>query len=91
MPRKSITQMNIGKNGLTEGSITWLKTAFKDRENIKVVVLKSGGHDKKKIEEMGNEIVSKLGKDYTYRIIGFTINLKKWRKRDKIPARFKDQ
>ncbi|MEM4270802.1 MAG: hypothetical protein QXO70_01760, partial [Candidatus Pacearchaeota archaeon] len=57
-----------------------LKNAFKDRENVKVVLLKSTHHTKEKTKEIAEKIVVGLGKNYTYKIIGFTINLKKWRK-----------
>ena len=73
-------QINIGKNSLTEGIITALKNAFKNHENIKISVLKSGGHEREKIKQMAENIVAKLGKNFTYRIIGFTISLKKWRR-----------
>ena len=70
----------IGKNGVTEGFILSLQNAFKTRENIKIVTLKSAGHDKAKVKEMAEEIVNKLGKNYTYKMLGFTLFLKKWRK-----------
>lgn len=73
-------QVNIGKNGLTEGIFQLLENVFKDRENIKVSVLKSGGHEREKIKQMAEEIINKLGKKFTYKIVGFTIFVKKWKK-----------
>ena len=72
--------MQIGKNGITENFIESLENSFKKHENVKVHVLKSAGHDKKKIKEMSDRILDELGKNYTSRVIGFTIVLKKWRK-----------
>ena len=72
--------LQIGKNGLTEGTIKNIKTCFKTRENIKICLLKSAGHNKKTAEEIAEKIVSELGSKYTCRIVGFTIFLKKWRK-----------
>lgn len=40
----------------------------------------SAGQDKEKIKEYSNEILEKLGKNYTSKLIGFKIILKKWRK-----------
>ena len=77
---KPVQQFQIGKNGLTEGVIESLKLKFVNYEQVRVSVLKSAGHDKKKVEEIAEEIVNQLGKNYTYRVIGFTIILKKWRK-----------
>ncbi len=80
MVKSRIATFQIGKSGFNPSLLETLKTAFKDRENIKVVLLKSSGHTKEKTQEIAEEIVSGLGENYTYRIIGFTINLKKHRK-----------
>ncbi len=42
--------------------------------------MKAAGHDKQKVREMSDEILEKLGNNFTARVIGFTIVLKKWRK-----------
>jgi|TARA_Y100000310_G_scaffold43287_1_gene40382 RNA-binding protein YhbY len=70
----------MGKNGITENFITSLKNCFKSHDNIKVSVLKGSTRDREEIKEYSEEILNKLGKNYTSRIIGFTIVLKKWRK-----------
>ncbi|MCX6748875.1 MAG: YhbY family RNA-binding protein [Candidatus Pacearchaeota archaeon] len=72
--------IQIGKNGLTEGTFVLLENAFKTREDVRVCLLKSAGHDKEKIKEVAEKILEKLGKKYTYKSLGFTIFLKKWRK-----------
>ena len=77
--KRSVT-FQIGKNGFKESFIQTLESAFIERENIKVIVLKSAGHTREKIQEIADKIVEKLGKKYTYKILGFTIFLKKWRK-----------
>lgn len=74
------TTMQIGKNGLTEGIVETLKVNFKKRESVKIVLLKSAGHDREKTREIAEKIKQELGKNYTYKIIGFTIFLKKWRR-----------
>ena len=72
--------VHIGKNGLTRGSIQGIKNIFSNRENVKVILLKGAGHEKENAEAIAENIVNELGKNYTYRIVGFTIFLKKWRK-----------
>ena len=47
---------------------------------MKISVLKSGGHEREKVKEMADKMVSELGKNFTYRIVGFTISVRKWRK-----------
>lgn len=75
-----IGYLQLGKQGVTENFIKTLKDNFKNHENVRVSVLKSAGHNKEKLKEYSKEILEKLGKNYTSKIIGFTIVLKKWRK-----------
>jgi len=72
--------MQIGKNGLSSGFIDNLKKAFNKYELIKISVLKSGGHEKSRIKEMAENILENLGKNYTCKIVGFTLFIRKWRK-----------
>ncbi len=76
----TFAEMQLGKNGVTSNFIQTLKTSFQNHESIRISVLKSAGHDKKKIKEYSEEILEKLGKNYTAKLIGFKIILKKWRK-----------
>jgi len=76
----SQSEIQIGKNGVTENFINSLKNNFKTHINVRISVLKSSGRDREKIKEMAAQILEKLGNNYTSRIIGFTITIKKWRK-----------
>jgi len=78
MPK--IANIQLGKNKLSDNFIETLKSHFKKYRNVKVSVLKSAREDKKKVKEYSEKILEKLGKNYTARVIGFTISLKKWRK-----------
>ena len=78
--KKSAAIVQIGKNGLSSGTIKTLENNFKDRDNMKISILKSAGRDREKVKKIAEEIAEKLGRKYTYKIIGFTIFLKKWRK-----------
>lgn len=73
-------QIQLGKQGLTDNFILTLRNHFKKYDNMKVKILKSAGHDKEKVEEYKDEILEKLGKKYTARILGFSIFIKQWRK-----------
>jgi RNA-binding protein YhbY len=72
--------IQLGKNGVTDNFISTLKNNFKKHDNVRISVLKSARQDKGKIKEYSNEILEKLGKNYTAKIIGFKIIVKKWRK-----------
>lgn len=74
------TTIQIGKNGATLGVIQLIRNNFASRQNVKVILLKSARQDKNSTQEAAEKIVNELGKNYTYKIIGFTIFLKKWRK-----------
>lgn len=75
-----IGYMQLGKQGITDSFMETLKNYFKTHLNIRISVLKSAGHDKKKVKEYSEKILERLGKNYTSKIIGFTIVLKKWRR-----------
>ena len=75
-----LASVQLGKNGLTENFMGTLKNHFKNHENVKVSVLKSGTREKAELNKIAEDILEKLGNHYTARVIGFTIVLKKWRK-----------
>jgi len=75
-----IGTIQLGKQGITENFIGNLRNQFKNHENVKISVLKSGTRNKNEIKKFSEEITSNLGKNYTAKIIGWTIVVKKWRK-----------
>lgn len=77
---EKIGHIQLGKQGVTENFIETLKNHFKKCKNVKVSILKSAGHKKEKVKEYSEEISDKLGKNFTAKIVGFTIFLKKWRR-----------
>ena len=77
---QGIAQIQLGKQGITDNFIETLKNHFKKHEQVRVSVLKSARENKSKVREFSEQILGKLGKKYTARIIGFTIVIKKWRK-----------
>lgn len=72
--------IQLGKNGISENFMETLKSHFKNHENVKISVLKSARENREKMKTYSEDILNKLGRHYTYRIIGFTIIVKKWRK-----------
>ena len=75
-----IGKIQLGKNGLTDNFIETLKCCFKKYKAIRISVLKSARSEREKTREYADRILEKLGKNYTARVIGFTIVLRKWRK-----------
>jgi RNA-binding protein YhbY len=72
--------IQIGKNGLTDEILNIIKSSFKNRDSIKVILLKSAGHSKENTKETAEKIKGFLGDKFTYRTLGFTIFFQKWRK-----------
>ena len=75
--KKFETKFQIGKSGITEGTIESLKLAFKTHKQVRISLLKSTGHTKEKTKEIAEQIKSKLPFKTDYKIIGFTIILRK--------------
>lgn len=79
-----LIKFQIGKQGLTDSFISSLKNCFKTNRSVKIYVLKTarpeGKEGKIQVQKYEKELLEKLGKNYVSRIIGFTINLKKWKK-----------
>ncbi len=75
-----IAQVQLGKQGITENFIITLGNHFKNHRQVRISVLKNARKDKSQVKEFSEQILKKLGKNYTSRVIGFTIVIKKWRK-----------
>ncbi len=75
-----IKEIQIGKGGVTKNFLLTLESYFKNCRNVKVSVLKSARDNKGELKKIAENLLEHLGKNYTARIIGFKIVLKKWRK-----------
>ncbi len=76
-----LAKIQLGKNGLTENFIQTLKSHFEKHTTVKVSVLKSA--ERKMIQDYRTKMLKELGPNYTAKIIGFIITLKRWRKPQK--------
>jgi RNA-binding protein YhbY len=76
----AIKELQIGKNKITENFIETLKTYFVKNKTVKISVLKSARESREDMKKISGELIEKLGKNYTIKIIGFTIILRKWRR-----------
>jgi RNA-binding protein YhbY len=75
-------EIQLGKKGLTGEFITDIEKRLDKHRNaiLKVHVLKSARENKEDVKKHAEDIIKKLGKRYTYKTIGFSIFLRKWRK-----------
>ena len=81
MKSRAQCKFQIGKSGLTTGILESLNLCFKTHKVVRISVLRSAGDFRKKMKKMAEEIAQKLDGNYNYKIIGFTIILKKIRQR----------
>ena len=79
---KPIKKFQIGKNGLTETVIEQLRNYFEKSgaEMVKVEILKSCCRDKKDAIKIGYGLVEGLGKNFTYKLVGYVLSVRKWRR-----------
>lgn len=76
----TLTQVQLGKNGVTDNFISTLREHFKKHSNVKVSVLRSCCRDKKELKKIQEDVLERLGKSFTARSVGYTIMVKKHRK-----------
>lgn len=76
-----IRQLQLGKKGLTKDFIETLKNHFEKTKILKISVLKSCCRDKKELKQIEQKILKQLGENYHSRIIGYTINLRRFAKK----------
>ena len=74
------SQIQLGKNRVTDKFIETLKGHFKNHENVKVSILKNATRNKGEMKKISEGILEGLGKNYTAKMLGFTIFLKKWKR-----------
>ena len=75
-------EIQLGKKGLTSEFIKDIEKRLEKHRNavVKIKVLKSARENKDDVKKYAEEIIGKLGKKYTYKTLGFSISLRKWRK-----------
>lgn len=72
-----IMKFQIGKSGITPGTILSLKNALKRHKIVRVAVLKGAGPEKARVEAMAKQLEQDLDNAVRSRIIGFTIILRR--------------
>jgi len=75
-------ELQLGKKGLTKEFIKDIEKRLDKYRNasLKISVLKSARESKQDVKNYAEEIIKQLGSKYTYKILGFSIFLRKWRK-----------
>lgn len=83
--KSELVSFQLGKHGLTGGFIDLLEKTFKKHDLVRITVLRNATRDKALLKEMSikicNELKRRINKDFTIKTIGFTLYVKKWRKK----------
>jgi len=79
---KPMTKFQIGKNGVTSGSIAAINSLLRHYYQVRIYVLQSAGRDREKMPEIEKEITSKIDVPIYSRIIGFSIIVNRLRTPD---------
>lgn len=74
---KPVKELQIGKNGLTDGLVEHARKLVDVEKLIKISILKTATRDKEEAKKMADNLVEKLGKQYTYTMLGYVITLRR--------------
>ncbi len=74
-------QFQLGKSGITDTFVNALAISFKTHRQIRISLLKSSGRSSETMKKMAEELRSKMPINCIFKIIGFTIILRKQRKK----------
>jgi RNA-binding protein YhbY len=80
MAREKTTQLQIGKNGLTEGFVGQVKKIFEKKDRVKISILKSACRDKKEAEKICLKLADALGKNFAYTLVGYVCTIIKFKR-----------
>ncbi|MFH1802686.1 MAG: YhbY family RNA-binding protein [archaeon] len=74
MSHPALAKFQIGKNGLTDGTLESLQLALKHHKQVRISILKSACRNREELEKMAKELREKLPVK-NHRVIGYTIIL----------------
>ncbi len=77
------SKFQIGKNGLTEGTIKSLNQDLKTHNQVRITLLKSVERNRDKIRILAENIIKKINYNCNYKILGFTIILRRQSSKEK--------
>ena len=74
----------LGKAGVTKNFLEQLSKTFKKHELVKITILPSATRNRAEVMKIARDLWTELRqreeKNFTARVVGFTIIIRKWRK-----------
>ena len=84
--KKPPVNIQLGKSGLTSSFVESLRKTFKNRDLVRISLLKTYSRDREQLRKTAEELCAQMREtgNFKYAIIGFTIILKKrkWPKKN---------
>jgi RNA-binding protein YhbY len=80
----TLANFQMGKAGLTDQFIEALRTSFKTHKVAKIAILQTATRDREEMKKMGEQICEKLDDKefkYEFRTIGFTMTVRKFKRK----------
>ena len=71
------SSVQLGTQGVSDNFIGMLEGHFQNHRIVRVSVLKNARKNKEDVKVHAEEIIKRLGSRYKYKMIGFTIILRK--------------
>lgn len=81
--KPNLVKLQMGKHGLSPEFLEQARKMFEGVKNIRISLLKSATRDKAHAKEIADELVAKLGSNYKYKIIGYTLVVRRGKKSNK--------
>ena len=77
---KPIKRLQLGKGGLSDSFVSQVKFIFEKEKVLKISILRSCCRDKKEAEGIGEELVSRLGGKFGFKLVGYVLTVVKYRR-----------
>ena len=77
---KPVKRLQMGKNGLSPAFVEQVRGVFENENSVKISILKSACRDKKDAEKIGTDLVDALWKNFIYRLVGYVLTVRKFRR-----------
>lgn len=76
----NVKKLQMGKNRLSIEFLEQVRKMFENTKTVRISLLKSATRDKKHAKEIADKLISDLGANFRYTIIGYTVIVRRSKK-----------
>jgi RNA-binding protein YhbY len=77
---KPMKQLQMGKAGLSDAFVEQVRKIFESENMVKISILRSACRDKGEAGKIGEDLVSRLGVKYGFKLVGYVLTVTRFRK-----------